>query len=96
MLSIESQAAESRRVGDVCGCEPAVEEPSGRRAGLAPAGVGAAPDRASRTRCDLMAPAPAGRSGPPTIEGMKVNRSIPSATVIPVLTYPDVRAAVAG
>jgi hypothetical protein len=26
---------------------------------------------------------------------MKVNRSIPTATVIPVLTYPDVRAAVA-
>jgi uncharacterized glyoxalase superfamily protein PhnB len=27
--------------------------------------------------------------------GMRSNRSIPSATVIPVLTYPDVRAAVA-
>jgi len=26
---------------------------------------------------------------------MKVNRSVPPATVVPVLTYPDVRAAVA-
>jgi hypothetical protein len=27
------------------------------------------------------------------MDGMKENRSIPSSTVIPVLTYPDVRAA---
>src|SRR5258708_10966276 len=30
-----------------------------------------------------------------TLQGMRPNRSIPSAVVIPVLIYPDVRAAVA-
>ena len=36
-----------------------------------------------------------GAAGVDTVAAVKANRSIPSATVIPVLIYPDVRAAVA-
>src|SRR5690349_17703520 len=49
----------------------------------------------ARYGCTRPVPAarPSGSCG--KIPGMKPNRSIPAATVIPVLIYPDVRAAVA-